>query len=645
MEQKETLIDNLFQEFQSSFSKATPEEKRHLVTQFYPWVEQQVHSLGIQTTNYSIGCMPEDREHSLLTIPESFQSKNHQNFRLQNIQNLIESEIHLRQIAENIEQVIWLRDIRSDRILYVSPAFETVWGRSSESLYADPTILIESVHPEDRVQVMVARPQNDHKPYNQAYRILRPDGSLRWISAYTFLICEESSDTSCQVCVAQDITNQDQVDQTLRKALDRSHEQFSLSRRMSLARKPEVVLKTLMSAYELRTAKRAFVLFFESPTSGPSHEIEVIATWSSVPSQISRDPNESLNEASLFEDLAFLDLFHPSRPIIVTEISKDQRLTPNIRDLLLEEQIQTIAIFPLVALGNWLGCLLVFFSQEKHFEPFELRHIKVLVDQATITLYNLRLLEIEAESRLEAERANEIKTEFLAMISHELRTPLTSIIGFTTTLLADDVAWKPEEQHDFIQTIEREANRLQELIDHLLDLSRLEAGMLPISLETHSLYEIMKDALPQFDILSSGRTLTMHLPINLPLVHVDAKRIAQVLVNLVRNASTYAPEGTEISISARVRGDFIQINVNDQGPGIPSDEHKRVFKAFRRGMNVENSSGQGAGLGLAICKGLVEAHGGRIWIKKRSSPGATISFTIPLVPSQTPTISPAEEER
>ena len=94
------------------------------------------------------------------------------------MQNLVENEIHLRQIAENIEQVVWLRDIRSGRILYVSPAFETVWGRSCESLYADPLILIESVHPEDRVQVMVARPHIDHKPFNQAYRILRPDGSL-----------------------------------------------------------------------------------------------------------------------------------------------------------------------------------------------------------------------------------------------------------------------------------------------------------------------------------------------------------------------------------------------------------------------------------------------------------------------------------
>lgn len=560
------------------------------------------------------------------------------------ISALLEVYPFLQQILQNIKQVVWMVDPRTDRVVYVSPAFEVVWERSCDSLYADPLTLIKSVHPEDRVKVMSASLDNDHKSILQTYRIVRPDGNLRWISAHTFLIGEEISDTAYQFCVSEDITDQDQVDQTLRKALDRSREQFTLSRRMSLSRKPEAVLHTLMSASELRKAKRAFILFFESPPGGPSREIEAIASWPSEANPAGPHPLETLNEVSLFEDLAALCLFQPTKAVIVSQIPKDQRLTLAVRNLLLEWQIQTLATFPLIALGNWLGCLLIFFPQEKHFEPVELRHIKVLVDQATITLYNLQLLETEAESRHEAERANKIKTEFLAMISHELRTPLTSIIGFTTTLLAEDVAWEPDEQRDFIQTIQQEANRLQELIDHLLDLSRLEAGRLPILLEAHSLYEIIKDALPQFHTLTSKQTLTMHLPANLPLVNVDAKRIAQVLVNLVRNAATYSPERTEISISARVRGSFVQINVGDQGPGIPAAEHKQVFKAFQRGANIENGLAKGAGLGLAICKGLVEAHGGRIWIKKKSTLGATISFVIPLFPLHTPAIPEKMEQ-
>lgn len=417
----------------------------------------------------------------------------------------------------------------------------------------------------------------------------------------------------------------------LRKTLDRTREQFKLSHKMSLARKPHAVLKTMMSAGELRSAQRAALLFFDNPKIGPIRGVEVTAAWH-YSQNISTWPSES----NLYEESTFLELFQPNRTVVVSGIPSNPRLTPAVREILLEEQIKTLVIFPLVASRSWIGCLLVYFKQNHHFDPIDLRHLKVLVDQATITLFNLHLLEMEEESRHEAERANEIKTEFLAMISHELRTPLTSILGFTNTMLAEDVVWEPNEQHDFVQTIQHEANRLQELIDHLLDLSRLEAGMLPISQEAHSLHEIIEDALPQFHSLTSGQKLSMHISANLPLIYVDAKRIAQVFVNLVRNASIYAPQGTEISISAEVRGRFVQVEVNDQGPGIPPAEHKKVFKAFQRGENVEKGPVQGAGLGLAICKGLIEAQSGRIWIRKKNSPGTTIAFTVPLVPSKTP---------
>ena len=546
------------------------------------------------------------------------------------MQAQLENYPFLRQILQNIEQVVWILDLNADQILYVSPAFETVWERSCESFYTDPSILIESVHPEDRVKVLSDNSDAHKNPLNQTFRIMRPDGSLRWISTHTFIIGSEFTAMNYRVYVAQDTTGQNHVDQALRKALDRSREQFTLSRRMSLARKPEAVLKTLMSAAKLRTSNRASVLFFEAPAGKPSHEIDIITTWSSLTNPTVSEP---LSEAILFEDLALLDLIRPSKPLIISDVAEDQRLTSSLKSILEKLQIQTLAIFPMVSLGNWLGCLVALFPLEVQFEPIELRHIKVLVDQATITLYNLQLLKTEAESRHEAERANEIKTQFLAMISHELRTPLTSIIGFTTTLLADDVVWEADEERDFIETIEQEANRLQELIDHLLDLSRLEAGMLPISQEPNSLNEIIDDALPQFHALTSEHNLTIHLLANLPLIYVDSKRIAQVLVNLVRNASTYSLKGTEINILAKVRGSFVQIDVNDEGPGIPLGDRKRVFRAFQRGHQADNGMKKGAGLGLAICKGLVEAHGGRIWIKKKNSPGTSVSFTIPLVPS------------
>jgi len=592
---------------------------------------------AVQKVQNHAGTLPENRDARSQSGTGQLAQENRPNAIEVDWGSRVESEIHLSQVAQIIEQVVWLRD-SSGRILYVNPAFETVWGRSVASLYADPNILIESVHPEDRVQVMVARPRSDRQPFNQAYRILRPDGSQRWIFTQTSLLNNLTGEADYQFCIAQDITDQKQVELALRRTLDRSREQFDLSRKMSLARKPETVLKAVMSAHELRSAQRAALLFFDNPGIGPARGVELTASWLS-----SQTLPPWLSESNLYEEPAFWELLQPNRTLVISGIASDPRVTPQVRDFLLEGQTQTLAILPLVATGEWRGCLLVYYNDVHSFDHNELRHLKVLVDQAAITLYNLQLLEVEEESRQEAERANEIKTKFLAMISHELRTPLTSIIGFTTTLLAEDVTWGPEEQRDFILTIQKEADRLQELIDHLLVLSRLEAGMLPISQEIHTLDEILKDASPQFNILTSGQTLTMHLPANLPSVFVDAKRIAQVLVNLVRNSSTYAPKGTEIDISASVRGGFLQLNVSDQGPGIPPAEHKKVFKAFRRGSHVEDGSAQGAGLGLAICKGLIEAHGGRIWIKRKNTPGTTISFTIPIAAAKNaPAISEKE---
>jgi len=376
-----------------------------------------------------------------------------------------------KQVADKIEQVVWLRDLTADKIIYVSPAFETIWGHPCESLLKDQATLIQSVHPEDRVIVMSARPDDISKPLDQTYRIIRPDSSQRWISVHSFLIRDESRHSLYQVSIAQDITSQNQVDRALRKSLDRSREQFTLSRRMSLARKPEAVLRSLMSAYELRSAHRAALLFFDEPKAGPSCGVELTTTWVS-----SENKAPWFSETSLYEEPSFWELMQPNRTIVINGTRTNSRLSPLLRDFLLEGKVHTTVFFPLLTSGEWLGCLAVYFGEDARFSHIELRHLKILIDQATITLFNLKLLEVEAESRHEADRANQIKTEFLAMISHELRTPLTSIIGFTTTMLADDVNWEPEEQKDFVQTIQHEAYRLQELIDHLMVLASLDAG-------------------------------------------------------------------------------------------------------------------------------------------------------------------------
>jgi two-component system sensor histidine kinase KdpD len=260
------------------------------------------------------------------------------------------------------------------------------------------------------------------------------------------------------------------------------------------------------------------------------------------------------------------------------------------------------------------------------------RHIQGMVDQVSVAIHNLRLLEAEAEARQEAERANELRLRFLAMISHELRTPLTSIKGFATTLLAEDVSWDTVTQHDFLRIIDEEANKLTEMIEQLLDLSRLESGLLRVNPYPYRLSDILASALRQLRAITQEHRLRIEVPDDLPLVQADQQRIAQVLTNLVSNAAKYSPAQSDITVSAQPFDGAVQVNVSDHGPGIPLTEREWVFEAFRRGENKLVRHTKGAGLGLAICKGIIEAHGGRIWVAEQSQPatGTTVSFTLPV---------------
>jgi signal transduction histidine kinase len=239
------------------------------------------------------------------------------------------------------------------------------------------------------------------------------------------------------------------------------------------------------------------------------------------------------------------------------------------------------------------------------------------------------LLEQEQAARQEAERAVAMQRVFLGMISHELRTPLASIKGFASTLLATDTTFDPDQQREFLQIIDEEADKLTNLIEQLMDVVQMQAGTFRVEPARVTFEHILEKALPQLKTLAAHHRLAITLPADLPPVDADLQRIGQVLVNLVGNAAKFSPPNTEITLSALRAGDFVQINVSDEGAGIPPSERPFVFEVFHRVLS-ETKRQPGIGLGLTICKGLVQAHGGRIWIEDRVGPGTTIAFTLPV---------------
>ena len=234
----------------------------------------------------------------------------------------------------------------------------------------------------------------------------------------------------------------------------------------------------------------------------------------------------------------------------------------------------------------------------------------------------------EAEkARLEAE-AERLQSALLSSVSHDLRTPLAVITGAATTLLATSPAVDPAAQRDLLQAIYDESVRLTRLVGNLLDMTRVAAGAMKVNKEWQSIEAVVGAAIGRVEGQLAGRPLRVDVPAGLPLVPFDAVLVEQVLINLLENAAKYAPAGTPIEVSAAAESPAeVSLTVADRGPGVPEAERGRIFDKFYR---VTGGPAGGAGLGLAICRGIVEAHGGRIDVTAREGGGAVFRFTLPI---------------
>ena len=214
-------------------------------------------------------------------------------------------------------------------------------------------------------------------------------------------------------------------------------------------------------------------------------------------------------------------------------------------------------------------------------------------------------------------------------LSHDLRTPLASISASGESLLQKDVEWTEEERDEYAGTIVRETRRLSRLVDNMLDLSRIEAGALRPELDWYPLDGLISDVLGRLRPITMQHPMAVNIDVGLPPVQLDYVKIDQVLSNLVENAAKYSPTGAEIQVSARHNGDEIVVEVADRGPGIPQEALSLLFKPFYR-LDIDGPRARGTGLGLAIAKGLVEAHGGRIWVENRQDGGTKFIFALPV---------------
>jgi len=296
---------------------------------------------------------------------------------------------------------------------------------------------------------------------------------------------------------------------------------------------------------------------------------------------------------------------------------------------------RTLLALPLASEGQTIGVLAVC-DKGDDFSPEDESFLALFASQAAIAILNSQLFE-------HTKSLDRLKSEFVAVVSHEIRTPLTSVKG-AVALLGDAAYFKNSEQQQKLLTIAHvNSDRLLVLINDILDFSKLESSSLPMNLERQRLEPVVEQAAHSMrtQLEDHGIQLSVELPAALPDLHIDAGRVTQVLTNLLSNAIKFSPRGGAIQIRAAVWEGAVRVSVRDHGEGIAPQNLPKLFRKFSQIDSSATRRAGGAGLGLVICKGIVEQHGGRIWVESAPGEGSIFHFTLPLEERSAPELAPS----
>jgi two-component system sensor histidine kinase KdpD len=253
------------------------------------------------------------------------------------------------------------------------------------------------------------------------------------------------------------------------------------------------------------------------------------------------------------------------------------------------------------------------------------------LEQAVTIIERGRLRNESLQAKL-LQKTDALRSALLSSVSHDLRTPLATIKTSVTSLQQKEVEWNDDARQSFISAIERETDRLNGLVENLLDMSRIEAGALHPEKVWYPLDELVHDVLERMHDQLHGRTVLVDIPVTLPPVEIDSVQIDQVVTNIIENAIHHTPAGSPIDVSIHCTEKQVRVSIADRGPGVKSSEREKIFDKFYRvlGEHPVATYSRGSGLGLAICRALVEAHEGHIWVEARDGGGALFHFTLPL---------------
>lgn len=547
--------------------------------------------------------------------------------------SLRERERLVRELVEHIREVFWLTTPDKESMLYISPGYEEIWGRTRRQLYQHPKSWLDAIHPEDRDRVRGALPRQARGEYDVEYRIVRPDGEVRCIRDRAFPIRDEQGQVQRIAGIAEDITDRWHAEENARKLLReqaaRAAAQAAEGRARFLAEASTVLSssldysETLQSVARLAVRHVADLCLVDLAAEGGKAMIRVAVAH--------RDPAEQTlvqraDRSSPGPGSPIFDVFQSRKPLLVPELDDSWRdrlaRSQEHRALMDAVGARSMIVVPLVARARGLGTI-TFASIERSFDQSDLSLAEELARRAALAVDNARLYN-------DALAADQAKNDFLAVMSHELRTPLNAIIGYIDLLQADIAGPLDEKQAEQLKRIDRNARHLLELIEEILTFSRMGAARESLDIERTDLGALVREVAEQVGphAEEEGLDFEVHTPEALALVEIDPGKVKRILRNLLSNAIKFTPEG-RIELDVTVRDDQIRLEVTDTGVGIAPEHHEKIFEPFWQVEDANIREKGGTGLGLSVARYLARVMGGDLFVDSAPTRGSTFVVRLP----------------
>ena len=537
---------------------------------------------------------------------------------------LRQSEERFKLIEETIAEVFWMADVPIEKMFYVSPGYERIWKRTRKSLYENPRSFIDAIHPEDREQVLAdLEVKKDGKPFDHEYRIIWPDGAIRWIWDRGFPVRDKTGRVTRYVGIARDIAERKQAQEALQKAYDelenrvkeRTIELSTLNDQLKAEIEVRGRIQEALEANEERykrmvsavTAYTYSVEVRKGHTIYTEHSIGCLPITGYAPEDYKSDPH-----------LWYLMIYSDDKKIVensVREILSGHQVPPIEHRIVRRDGVVVWVRNTIVPYYDENGQLVRYDGLIENITERKLSEDKIQ-----------KLNEKLKENIFELTEANKELDAFNYTVSHDLQEPLMIIGGFTNRLLKISGHNLDEKEKDLFNIIKMNTQKMERLIHDLLSFSR--SGRQEIKPEEIDMEDLVTTVLGELKPVLDERMIDFKIKA-LPKSYGDRTLIKQVLVNLLSNAIKFTrPKDTAvIEVGCKVEENEDVYYVKDNGIGFYSQNTDKLFFPFYR--LPEAKEFKGTGIGLSIVQRIVNRHGGRVWAEGRVSEGTTFYFSLP----------------